>query len=38
MEASNTERRINDYFTSEISVLDGLKIAMLLVEITGKRK
>lgn len=36
-EASNTETRINDYFTSEISVLDGLKIAMLLVD-NWKRK
>lgn len=36
-EASNTETRINDYFTSEISVLDGLKIAMLLVDKLEKK-
>ena len=36
-EASNTETRINDYFSCEISVMDGLKIAMLLVD-NWKRK
>ena len=32
-EASSTETRINDFFSTKISVLDGIRVSMLVVNI-----